>query len=350
MGWRLPLDLRRPSIYTSVVLHDQVAILRKKQIDAGKSAVPESFQGVSKSRVKQVLTKLGYGNKADIVDAVFAMLDDETPSWFTSAPKGAKFSDGANTGQIGCHIGILQRGGSKLDREGRDYWIKPLRELGGVEAVTLIESVFVAGHPIAKSQNSAYRLNPEFKRVLQASEKHWEQELTDWASQDAVRRRREYQAKVEEESRKQVGSGHSQLISDAVTHYAKRFLPDYEVLYIDDGDGDRITPNDKKKLAHAGIALQLGDAMPDVLLWNKKTDRLWVIEAVTSDGEVDFHKVEQLTDLAKRCGKAGIDFTTAYRNWKDAAARQEKNKNLAMDSYLWIRSDPARQFLVKSFE
>jgi hypothetical protein len=56
----------------------------------------------------------------------------------------------------------------------------------------------------------------------------------------------------------------------AVTHYAKRFLPDYEVLYIDDGDGDRITPDEKKKLAQAGIALELGDAMPDVLLVEQK--------------------------------------------------------------------------------
>jgi hypothetical protein len=65
---------------------------------------------------------------------------------------------------------------------------------------------------------------------------------------------------------------------------------------------------------------------------------------------VDFHKVDQLTKLAKRCGKRGIGFTTTYRNWKDAASRQEKNKNLAIDSYIWIQSDPSRQFLVKSFE
>jgi len=86
------------------------------------------------------------------------------------------------------------------------------------------------------------------------------------------------------------------------------------------------------------------------LLWNKKTDHLWVIEAVTSDGEADFHKVEQLTRLANRCGKKGIGFTTAYRNWKDAASRQEPNKNLAVDTYVWIQSDPAKHFLVKSFE
>lgn len=332
------------------MLHDDVATLRAERLKSGKSAFPNSFQGVTKARVKQALEKLALGDKPDIVDAVFSFLDNETPSWFPSAPNGAKFSDGATTAHVGCHIGILQRGGGKLDREGRDYWIKPMRELGAVEAVTLIDSIFVAGHPIAKSGNSAYRLNSDFKAVLQANEKQLDKALKAWASQDAVRRRREHQGKVEEEARKRVDSGHSQLISDSIEHYAKRFLPGYEALYIDDGDGDRITNEDKKKLAGAGITLQLGDAMPDVLLWNKKTDRLWVIEAVTSDGEVDFHKVAQLTKMAKRCGKKGIDFTTTYRNWKEAASRQEKNKNLALDTYVWIRSDAGRQLLVTSFE
>jgi hypothetical protein len=332
------------------MLHDEVAVLRQKRLEAGKPAVPDSFQGVSKTRVQLVLNRLALSGNRDILDAVFALLDDETPSWFGNVPKGTKFAEGATTAHLACHIGVLQRGETKLDREGRDYWIKPLRELGAVEPVFLNGAAFIAGHPIAKSPNSAYRLSTDFKKILQAKDGQWEKDLAAWSSRDAVRRRAEHRAKVEEEARKQVDSGHSQLISDSVAHYAQRFLPEYEVIYIDDGDGDRITEEDKRKLAKAGITLQLGDAMPDVLLWNKKTDRLWVIEAVTSDGEVDFHKVEQLVKLAKRCGKKGVDFTTAYRNWRDAASRQEKNKNLAIDTYVWIQSDPAKQFKVSSFE
>jgi hypothetical protein len=331
------------------MLHDDVAELRRKRLAADKPAVPASLQGVTKARVKSVLGRLALGDKPDIVDAVFALLDDETPSWFGTAPKGFKFADGASTAHLGCHIGVLQRGATKLDREGRDYWIKPLRGLGAVDAVFLNGAVFIPGHPVAKSPNSAYRINAEFKAILQTSDGKWEEALKKWASQESVRRRHEHQAKVEAESRKKVDSSHSQLISDAVAHYAKQFLSDYEVLYVDDGDGDRIKDADKKRLLKAGITLELGDAMPDVLLWNYKTDRLWVIEAVTSDGEVDSHKVAMLANLARRFGKKGIDFTTAYRNWRDAAARQERNKNLAIDTYVWIRSDAARHFLVKSF-
>jgi hypothetical protein len=88
----------------------------------------------------------------------------------------------------------------------------------------------------------------------------------------------------------------------------------------------------------------------DILLWNQKTDKLWVVEAVTSDGEVDRHKVESLTRLAERSGKTGIGFTTAYMTWRDAASRQGKHKNIAPGTYIWIREDGAKQFSVETFE
>lgn len=333
-----------------MALNDDVLKLRADRTRAGRKPVPECFQGVTKERVQQVVAGIGLGTKADLVDGVFALMDNETPSWFPKAPDGAKFADGASTAHLACHIGILQRGQNKLDREGRDYWIKTLRELGGIEAITLYEGAFIAGHVIAKSPNSAYRLAEDFKTILRAPNDNWPAMLKTWASQDAARQRREFQAETAEASRLLVDTGHSDLIRASVKHYVPRFLPDFEVIYVDDGDGDRITADDRARLARAGIELKLGDAMPDVLLWNAKSSRLWVIEAVTSDGEVDLHKVNQLQALAKRSGKAGIDFTTTYRTWKDAAARQGAHGNIAVGTYIWIQADPAKQFKVDSFD
>jgi hypothetical protein len=53
--------------------------------------------------------------------------------------------------------------------------------------------------------------------------------------------------------------------------------------------------------------------------------------------------------LAERSNKKGAGFTTAYQNWKGCATRQEKNRNLAVNTYVWIQSDPSRQMLVESF-
>ncbi|KGD47177.1 BsuBI/PstI family type II restriction endonuclease [Burkholderia pseudomallei] len=333
-----------------MALHDDVAGLRAARTQNGGVAVPAALQGVTKEKIRRVLGRLDLGDNADLVDGVFALLDDQTDSWFSKAAAGTKFSHGASTAHLACHIGILQRGSGKLDREGRDYWIKPLRELGGIEPILLHGHEFIHGHVVAKSPNSSYRLVEDFKAILQAPDDQWPGMLAAWAQQDAARRRREFQAAMAEASRQLVDTGHSDLIRASIEHYAARFLPGFEVVYVDDGDGDRITDEDREVLSRAGIELRLGDAMPDVLLWNPETDRLWVIEAVTSDGEVDLHKVNQLRLLAARCGKAGIDFTTAYPTWKEAASRQGAQGNVAVGSYIWIQSDPAKHFWVGSFE
>lgn len=333
-----------------MALHDTIAQLRVTRIRNGEAAVPDSLQGVSKDKIRRVLQGIDLEGNADLIDGVFALLDDETPSWFSKAPAGTNFSDGASTAHLACHIGILQRGGGKLDREGRDYWIKPLRELGAFEPILLLGDAFIHGHVVAKSPNSAYRISEDFKAIIQAPEGQWEPMLAAWASQDAARQRREFQAEMAAASRLLVDSGHSDLIQASIEYYAARFLPGFQVVYVDDGDGDRITQADRDRFQEAGIEMVLGDAMPDVLLWNPESDRLWVIEAVTSDGEVDLHKVNQISVMAERCGKASVEFTTTYRTWKDAAARQGTHGNIAVGTYIWIQADPAKHLYVASFD
>ena len=332
-------------------LNVKVAQLRKERLAASSNgqAVPDSYQGVSKAKIAKVLRGIALAGNTDLVDGVFALLDDETPSWFANPPPGAKFADGATTVHLASHVGVLQRGEFKLDREGRDYWIKPLRDLGGIEPILINDGEFIPGHVVAKSPNSAYKLSEGLKAVLKAPDSDWPGLLAAWADADAVRTRRAFQAQAAEASRLLVDTGHSGLIQASIHQYAARFLPEYKVIYIDDGDGDRITDKDRAALAEAGITLKLGDAMPDVLLWCRQTDRLWVIEAVTSDGEVDLHKVTQLQAMAARCGKAGVDFTTTYLTWKDAAARQGKHGNVAVGTYIWIQADPAKHLRVESF-
>lgn len=324
------------------LLHDKVAAMRRQ-----RGPMPDALQGVTKDRIRSVLQFLDLGANGDLVDCVFALLDDETDSWFTKGPDGSKISDGASTAHLACHIGILQRDGGKLDREGRDYWIKPLREIGGFEAITLQDGEFIAGHPVAKSPNSAYRIEAGLLAILKAPEDQWRGLLTAWAQADAARERRAFQAEMAERARANVDTGHKDLIRASVEQYAPRFLPGFEVLYIDDADGDRITEAERARMAAAGVTLTLEDAMPDALLWNRATDHLWVIEAVTSDGEVDMHKVQAVRRMAARCGKADVGFTTTYRTWKDAAARQGKQQNIAYDTFIWIQADPAKQFKVE---
>lgn len=313
---------------------------------------PPALQGVKKERIAEVLQALDRASR-DTIDAVFALLDDINPSWFyEAAEKGLKVCHGASTAHIACHIGVLQRGGGKLDREGRDYWLKPLWEIGALEKLYFdSETVeFLPGHPVPKSPNSAYRIAPAFVEILKAPDSERRALLATWASKEAIRARLQVQAALAEATRAKVGTPHMELITAAAQVYVPNFLPGFVVLYIDATDGQRVTPAQEQAMQKAGITIQLGDSMPDILLWNQKTDALWVVEAVTSDGEVDSHKVQGLTALAQRCGKKTIGFTTAYMTWRDAATRQGKHKNIAPGTYIWIREDGAKQFSVETFE
>lgn len=322
--------------------------LRKKAL----CRPPRELQGVTKDRIRKVLRSLDREND-DRVDAVFALLDDHTRNWFgAAAVRGLKFRDGASTAHIACHVGLLQRASGKLDREGRDYWLKPLWEIGVLEKNYFDpdKAEFLPGHPIAKSPNSSYRIAPSFLKILKAPDAELPKSLGSWMTDDAIRSRLKVQADLAKAAAAGVENHHKNLITAAIEVYVPRFLPGFEVLNVDAGDGDRITDRDREALNKAGLHVQLDDSVPDILLWNKSANALWVIEAVTSDGEVDWHKVENLTAFARRHQKSGIGFTTAYATWKDAASRQGKHKNIAPGTKIWIEEDGAKQFTVETFQ
>jgi hypothetical protein len=331
-----------------VALHDRIQKMRADMLELGKAPVPAELQGVTKNRIRDVLELIDRSN-ADTIDVTYALLDDTQSSWFSNAPGGARFSDAASTAHIACHVGILQRGKGKLDREGRDYWLKPLWEIGAIEKAFLDSKNgrFVAGHPVAKSSNCAYRLSSGLVAILKAPEGTWKTMLASWAKEDDQRRRLALQAEEALRVGQEVTATHAILIAQALAIYVPRFLPDFEPLYVDDGDGERITAADRERLEAAGLELKLEDSIPDVLLWNRATDRLWILEAVASDGEVDRHKVEQIAAIVKRSKKTAAGFTTIYPTWRVAAARQGKFKNVPASTYIWILEDPSRCFKVE---
>jgi len=331
-------------------LEDRVQKIREKAIASGAPPVPKILQGVTKERIAKVLRMIDR-ESVDIIDVVFSLLDNERASWFTKAKSGLMFCHGASTAHIGCHVGILQRGKTKLDREGRDFWIKPMRDIGAIETVTMMRATrdFVPGHVVAKSSNSSYRLAADFVQLLRHQGPDLGRAVRAWISEDAVRKRLEIQAKAARLARDAADTKHSDLIAAACEIYVENFLQGFEILYVDDGDGDRISGDSRERLEKAGIKLLLEDAMPDVLLWNRKKDHFWVIEAVTSDGEVDLHKVNQVHRLVRRDKEnAPVGFTTAYMTWKNAAARQGGLKNLAPGTWFWILEDASKHFRVES--
>lgn len=304
--------------------------------------------GVPRERVERALRRLGQGSRNE-VSVVVALLDDELPSGYSSVQELYPFSAGASTSHIFCHAGILQHGEKKIDRENRDYLIKPFTELDVIEPVYLDPRTrsFVAGHPTPKSPNNCHRLAEEFRSLLRLSGEELDEALDRWTGEDAARDRARLQAAAAEQIAR-TGGSHADLVRAALEFYAPRFLPGYEEVYTDLADGDRISEEQLEALGAAGLEPTLADPSPDALLWNREEDAFWVIEAVTSDGEVDLTKVDAVRRMIARRGRpVRVGFTTAYRTWRDAGRRQERVKNLAPGSYVWIQSDTGRQFKVE---
>lgn len=309
---------------------------------------PWNSRGITLERIETIVKAIGI-NDPNCAAAILALLDDDLPNYYKSAREvGRTFSEGASTAQIGCHVGILQRGGTKLDREGRDYWIKPLREIGAIEAAYCDPQTgeILPGHLKAKSPNNCYRLDAEFIEILATQD--WRKPLTNYLNKTEVGKRLKLQARGASIAAERVSSDHADLIRACIEIYVPAFLPTYKLVYIDDGDGDRITDVQREDLQALNIELTLADSFPDVILVDTNRRSIWFIEAVTSDGEVDEQKVKGCIRIAKRAKLSVAGFTTAYSNWKSAAMRQSRMKNVAPRTYIWILEDAGRQFFVEA--
>ena len=74
-----------------MALDDRIEKLRNDALAEGQAPVPDAYQGVTKARIIEVLTVIDR-HSVDLVDAVFALLDNEHANWFTKAgAAGIKF-------------------------------------------------------------------------------------------------------------------------------------------------------------------------------------------------------------------------------------------------------------------
>ena len=75
-----------------------------------------------------------------------------------------------------------------------------------------------------------------------------------------------------------------------------------------------------------------------------------MVDAITNDGEVDVERRDAIAAWAERHGWYVGGFVTAYQDWKYAAARQGRMKNIAVGTYMWIAEDGGKLWLAESVE
>lgn len=138
-------------------------------------------------------------------------------------------------------------------------------------------------------------------------------------------------------------SGKSSLIlKGVIEEWAVRRLAQPVVLTISE-PGDKLMVEDQVLLAQLGVAIDVGNLLPDALIVDIGVSpaRFWIIEAVATDGPINDVRKQQLLAWAKeqRIEPTSCSFLTAFAS-RNAAPVKRRLKDLAAGTYAWFLDEP----------
>lgn len=129
--------------------------------------------------------------------------------------------------------------------------------------------------------------------------------------------------------------GQNKLIKSMVEEFCPRFAPGGQVLYI--GDADSKTSNyNKELLSSLGINLDMHGKMPDLVVYQKDKNWLFLMEAVTTHGPVNPLRKKDLESLFGG-SEAGIVYVSCFPNRR---VLRSHLKDIAWETEVWLESDP----------
>ncbi|HRA64790.1 MAG TPA: BsuBI/PstI family type II restriction endonuclease [Caldilinea sp.] len=128
---------------------------------------------------------------------------------------------------------------------------------------------------------------------------------------------------------------HSELIAKIIYEFGPRFAPGAEVLYIGD-TGAKTIHLDVDTMASLGLSFDVHGKFPDVVLFHRAMNWLYLIEAVTSHGPVDSERHLELADLFAD-STAGLVFVTAF---PDRRSLGRYASEISWETEVWVADHP----------
>lgn len=128
---------------------------------------------------------------------------------------------------------------------------------------------------------------------------------------------------------------HSQLIRDIVDSFGGIYVPGGILVYVGD-TGDKHGFFDVALLKALGVELDNHGKLPDVIIYNKEKNWLFLIESVTSHGPVDHKRYRELNTLFAKC-IAGLIFVSAFPN---SSTYRKYAADIAWETEVWIADSP----------
>jgi hypothetical protein len=128
---------------------------------------------------------------------------------------------------------------------------------------------------------------------------------------------------------------HNEVPAAIVEQFAPRFANRSEVLYLGD-TAKKDLYVDKAALKQIGIPIDQHSKLPDVVIYDRKRNWLFLIEAVTSHGPVSPKRVVELEKFLENCN-AGKIYITAF---PDFAEFKKHSVNIAWETEVWLVEVP----------
>lgn len=129
---------------------------------------------------------------------------------------------------------------------------------------------------------------------------------------------------------------HNEVQSAIVEQFLPEFANGSELLYLGDTEQKDLF-SDKKTLKEIGIPIDQHSKLPDVVLYHREKNWLYLIEAVTSHGPVSPKRIHELEEMLGNCNSGKI-YVTAFPDFKEF--KKWSNK-IAWETEIWICEMPS---------
>ncbi len=195
------------------------------------------------------------------------------------------------------------------------------------------------------SKDNHYRLSPEALKVLKTyNTKNWNKEIKYFKenvgllSEKYLKKREISKIPVKLNNGTQLvfSPGKHNIVQIAIIEeFSPRFAPGSNLLYVGD-TANKDLYMDKTGLRNLRIPIDEHSKLPDVILYDKRRNWLFLIEAVTSHGPVTPKRILELEKFIKKC-EAGKIYVTAFPDFKEF---KRHTSDIAWETEVWVVNFP----------
>jgi type II restriction enzyme len=128
---------------------------------------------------------------------------------------------------------------------------------------------------------------------------------------------------------------HNKVQQAIIQNFAPRFSKGAEILYLGD-TAKKDLYSDEKILKELNIPITQHSKLPDVIIYDRPRNWLFLIEAVTSHGPVTPKRVIEIEEFLKNC-KAGKVYVSAFPDFSEFKKHSSK---IAWETEVWLVEAP----------